>query len=267
MPVPGLVPNIQGNTLSITYRASVNDVDLFSDVGSPAYPVHVSVLIEDGVTIGADVNEGSASAVPAFNIVNFPLGSTVFMMNRGKILGAGGIGGNGDRGRRDTTSGNTFVGGGGGGGAGSSSQGGLHGPADTTSADDGAAGTDTGGGLGGANDTSAGEGGYVRGAAAQYGGAAIFCRNANLVIDNTSGEILAGGDGGEGGYQDGGLPGGAVDAEDGDGIATSVTLSTEGGLEPAAVYLVNAFGQSGYTLTWIAGDTYPSVAGYVREVP
>lgn len=266
MPVPGLVPHLTGNVLSIAYTANANNVDLHSDIGEPDYPVTVSVLIADGVTIGAALNPGQSRPAPAFSISGFPAGSTVHIINRGTILGGGGIGGDGDRGRRDTQTGNTFRGGGGGGGAGSSSQGGLHGPADSTSATDGAAGTTTTGGAGGDNDTSAGEGGYLRGAAAQTGGAAIFCNNAHLVIHNGAGSIIAGGNGGEGGYQDGGLPGGAVPAEDGDDVPTSVTFVTVSGLEPEAVAHVNSSGASGYTLTWIAGDTYPNLAGYVREI-
>lgn len=267
MPVPGLVPNIQGNTLSITYRASVNDVDLYADIGSPEYPVHVSVLIEDGVTIGADVGGSALDPNIAFVIRSFPLGSSVFLMNRGRIAGAGGKGGNGDSGRRDTGAGNTFCGGGGGGGAGSSSQGGLHGPDLSTTAEDGLPGTTTAGGAGGDNDTTSGESPFERGADPQRGGTAIFCQNVSLTIDNTSGEIIAGGAGGAGGYQDGNLPGGEVASENGDALPTAVTFVTVNGTEPTAVQHVNSFGQTGYTLTWIAGDTYPSVAGYVREVP
>ena len=266
MPVPGLVPHLTGNVLSIAYAANADNVDLHADLGEPDYPVIVSVLIADGVLIGAALAPGSGAPSPAFTIEGFAAGSSVHLINRGTIQGGGGIGGDGDRGRRDTTSGNTFVGGGGGGGAGSTSQGGLHGPANTTSADDGAAGTTTAGGLGGANDLSAGEGAYERGAAAQRGGAAIFARNVDLIIDNTAGEIIAGANGGEGGYQDGGLPGGAVDAEDGDDPPTSVTTVTVSGLEPAAVFHQNVPDGSGYTLEWLGGDTYPSVAGYVREL-
>lgn len=267
MPVPGLVPHLTGNVLSIAYMANVDNVDLFADIGSPAYPVHVSVLVADGVTIGAALNPGQARPDPAFHISTaFPAGSTVFLINRGRIAGGGGIGGNGDSGRRDTTSGNTFCGGGGGGGAGSTSQGGVHGPDVSTSATDGAAGTTTAGGAAGVNDTSSGESPFEQGAAAQTGGIAILCRNVNLVIDNAAGEIVAGANGGEGGYQDGGLPAGEVDPEDGDDLATAVTFSTVSGVEPEAVAHVNAFGASGYTLEWISGNTYPSVIGYVREI-
>lgn len=271
MPVPGLVPNIQGNALSIAYETDVDNVDLFADLGSPAYPVHAFVLVADGVTVGAALNTGAAAPDPALLIEGFAAGSTVYLLNRGTILGGGGIGGQGDRGFRPPPVGvSTFVGGGGGGGAGSSSQGGVaateSSPFDDST--DGAAGTTTTGGAGGDSDfgDAIGVSGFVEGAAPQFGGAAIVCRNANLIIDNTIGEIFAGGNGGDGGWQDGTLPGGANDAEDGEDLPASVTFVDVDGNEPAAVYHSNVSGASGYTLTFIGGDTYPSIGGYVREV-
>lgn len=268
MPVPGLVPHLTGNVLTIAYEANADNVDLHADLGEPDYTVNVSVLVADGVTIGAALNPGQFGPGPALFVSGFAAGSTVHIINRGTILGGGGIGGGGDRGRRDTATANTFVGGGGGGGAGSSSQGGPHAVAGGTSATDGAAGTTTTGGAAGDNETSgSGSGGYTLGAAAQTGGTAIQARNVNLVIHNMSGEIISGGAGGEGGYQDGGLPGGEVLSEAGESVPTSVTFITAPISGAAyAVSHVNAFGASGNTLTWIGGDTYPSVAGYVLEV-
>lgn len=275
MPVPGLIPEPSRNELTIAYAANADNVNLFTDLGSPAYPVDVTVMILDGVTIGAAVAAGQDAPNPAFRIPSsFAAGSRVYLINRGRIAGGGGIGGEGDRGRRDTGQGTAFVGGGGGGGAGSSSQGGLESPFDfdpDNTATDGSSGTTTLGGAAGAQDPNeapgVGDGGYSRGASPQRGGSAISCNNVDLWIDNTSGEIWAGGDGGEGGYQDGPLSGGnTVAPTAGSDLATAVTSVTVQGDEPAAVYFANINGASGYTLTWVAGDTYPDVRGYVREI-
>jgi hypothetical protein len=264
MPVPGLIPSPGSNTLSIAYRASVDNVDLFADLGSPPGVVDVTVLVADGIEIGAALKPGATEPDPALLIDGFADGSRVYLINRGTIAGGGGIGGQGDRGKRIDETSSNFVGGGGGGGAGSSSQGGA--AATESDPDDGstngAAGTATTGGAAGVNDSGVdiGNGPFVRGTAAQLGGCAIRAIDIDLTIDNAAGEIFAGANGGEGGYQDAPLPLGAVDPEDGDDLPSSVTLSSTTGPEAEAVWI------SGGELTWIAGDTYPSVAGYVREV-
>ena len=264
MPVPGLVPSPSTNTLSIVYRANVDNVDLFSDLGSPAYPVDVTVLVADGIEIGAALKPGATEPDPALLIDGFAAGSRVYLINRGTIAGGGGIGGQGDRGRRDNQTASSFVGGGGGGGAGSSSQGGAAATESDPDDDstDGSAGTATTGGAAGANDSGAGIGNspFVQGTAAQFGGCGVRAIDVDLTIDNAAGEIFAGANGGRGGFQDGALPGGENLPLDGDDLATSVTEVTTTGDQPEAVWV------SGGTLTWIAGDTYPSVAGYVREV-
>lgn len=271
MPVPGLIPEPSRNELTIAYAANADNVNLFTDLGSPAYPVDVTVMILDGVTIGAAVAAGQDAPNPAFRISSsFAAGSRVYLINRGRIAGGGGIGGEGDRGRSDGNSASGFIGGGGGGGAGSSSQGGPESTYDIdpgNAATDGSAGTTTTGGAAGNNDINGNTtGGYDRGGDPQFGGTAIACNNVDLWIDNTSGEIFAGANGGDGGRQEGALPGGAQDPVAGDDLAADVTTVAVAGDEPAAVYFANIGGASGYTLTWVGGDTYPSVGGYVREI-
>lgn len=266
MPVPGLVPNIQGQTLSISYDADVDNVDLFADVGSPSYPVHVFVQVADAATVGAALAPGQGRPNPAMTISGFAAGSTVYILNRGVILGGGGIGGGGDR--HGGAGVGSFRGGGGGGGAGSSSQGGPRYPESDPDAGntDGAAGTTTTGGAGGVSDYGGDipNQSFVAGDPPQNGGHAIVCTNVNLIIDNAAGEIFPGGAGGDGGFLDGSLPGGANDGVDGDDLASSLTEVTVAGDEPSAVYFTGT--GSGYSLTWIGGDTYPAVGGYVREI-
>lgn len=264
MPIPGLIPYSRPNEIALAYDTSVDNVDLFADAGSPDYAVTVYAHVYDGVEIGAALKPGATEPDPALLIEGFADGSRVYLVNRGLIAGGGGIGGNGDRSRNNGTA-SSFVGGGGGGGAGSSSQGGAHAvesDPDATAMTDGAAGTDSLGGAGGENDFGAGIGDspFVLGTAPQFGGAAIRCVGADLWIDNTSGEIFAGADGGDGGFQDGALPGGANDPEDGEDLPSAVTAASVEGDEAEAVYI------SGGTLTWVANDTYPAVAGYVREI-
>lgn len=263
MPVPGLVPNMVANTLSITYRGDADNVDLFADVGSPEYAANVYVLIESGVTIGAALAPGNPAPGPAFLISGFAAGSSVFIENRGTILGGGGIGGGGDRGRREPVPDETgFVGGGGGGGAGSSSQGGAKAfEATPNSATDGSAGTTTTGGAAGANDTGAPDGGFTQGAAAQRGGDGVYCENVDLIIGNY-GTIAAGANGGEGGYRSSVN----IDPEPGEDLAGDATFVTVSGTEPSAVFLSNSPTGSGYSLEWTTGDSFPDVIGYVREV-
>lgn len=270
--MPGLVPMPNDRVYTLDIKSNVNNLFVGDVTGTDfldnlAHPIDLHVFIHAGVVVGADLKPGATSPDPAL-FFDLPAGSRVFIKNLGRILGGGGIGGNGDRGRRDTTSGNTFVGGGGGGGAGSSSQGGLRGPADSSSATDGSAGTTTVGGAAGNNQpTGAGEGGYIRGAAAQRGGDAIsFSTNqVSIYIDNEFGEIWAGGDGGEGGYQDGGLPGGEVLAEAGSNLATSATvLEGSATSEPKAVSY-----KTGSTLEWVpaGGASYPNIRGYINRRP
>jgi hypothetical protein len=272
MPVPGLIPAPIRRELAIAYTASVDNVDLWADIGSPTYPVDVYVQVASGVVIGAALKPGADNPDPAFFIrSSFASGSRVYIANFGRIAGGGGIGGMGARGRDDGNSPSSFVGGGGGGGAGSSSQGGPHAveaDPDAAAMTDGDAGTDELGGAGGDNDFNGGIGNspYVARTPPQNGGAAILCNNVDLFIDNALGEIWAGAAGGSGGFQNGSLPGGANDPADGDDLAADVTSVTVAGDEPAAVYHSNTSGASGYTLTWISGDEYPEVRGYVREI-
>lgn len=263
MPVPGLIPYPRIGERTISFLTDTDNVDLWPAVGSPTEAVTVTVYIENGVTIGSALFPGSSAPSPALWIRNFAAGSRVIVVNRGTIAGGGGIGGGGDRGRRlpnpDATG---FIGGGGGGGAGSSSQGGAKAvEATPNSATDGSAGTSTTGGAAGVNDTGGPDGGLVQGAAAQFGGPGIVCQNADLVIDNL-GTIAAGANGGEGGYR----ADVNIDPEAGDDLALSATFVTLFGNEPSAVFHSNSPTGSGYTLTWLSGDTYPDVIGYVREI-
>lgn len=268
MPVPGLIPPPISRQMTIGFESNVDNVDLFALLGEPDFAVDVFVQVSSGAIVGAALNPGAASPNPAMKISGFATGSRVYIANYGRIAGGGGIGGDGDRGRRDTQTQSAFVGGGGGGGAGSSSQGGLESPADfdaDNTATDGTAGTDTLGGDAGDQDPNeapgVADGGFALGQPAQLGGHAIVASGVELIIENTTGEIWAGANGGEGGYQNAPLSGGGTVApEDGDDLASSVTLSSVPGFEPSAIYL------TGGSLTWVGGDSYPEVAGYVREI-
>lgn len=274
--LPGVTFAGSGNVYTLDIDADVDNLTIGNLPGTANYldavnrPIDLHIQVRAGVTVGAAVNAGAQSPDHAMTI-DLPAGSRVFLTNLGTIAGGGGIGGQGDRGRRDNGLASSFVGGGGGGGAGSSSQGGAAATESDPDDDstDGAAGTSTTGGTAGTNDSGAGipNGGFTAGTAPQFGGDAIyFGSNAiEIYIDNSIGDIHAGGAGGDGGYQDGTLPGGAVDPEAGHDLATSVTT-----LEGASTTEAKGVSyKTGSTLTWepAGGALYPRVRGYINRRP
>lgn len=274
--IPGLTFTGSDRVRTLDVKANVNNISIGPTLGGATYlnylahPIDLHILVRAGVILGAALKPGFASPDPAL-VINLPAGSRVFISNLGRIAGGGGIGGKGDRGKRIDETASNFVGGGGGGGAGSSSQGGSAATESDPDDDstDGAAGTATVGGNAGVNDSGPdiGNGPFVRGTAAQFGGDAIsFGTSAiEIFIDNEFGEIWAGANGGEGGYQNAPLPHGAIDPERGHDIAATVTTLT-GSLttEPKAIAYSN-----GSTLTWVpsGGASYPNVRGYINRKP
>lgn len=100
------------------------NLDLFTEAGSPTYPVQVNVTINAGVRVGSE-----NPSFPALTTGALPAGSQVNLVNNGSILGAGGLGGAADSAGQAggpamslsmsisiTNNGQIFGGGGGGGG-------------------------------------------------------------------------------------------------------------------------------------------------------
>jgi hypothetical protein len=276
--LPGLLHSPMPNVYTIDFDTNVDDVTIGNVLGTATYldevdgPIDLHIQVRAGVTVGA-TTPTDANPSPAL-LIDLPAGSRVYIRNYGRIAGAGGRGGEGDRGRRDGDDGSSnFAGGGGGGGAGSDSLGGpkttynLHPPEDNE-ATDGVAGTTTLGGNPGVNwINGTDDGDHVRGMPARLGGDALyFSDNAiSIFIDNEFGEIFAGAAGGDGGYQNGSLPGGSVVPVKGDDLAGDVTV-LEGSLTTEAKAVCYP---TGATLTWVpsGGASYPSVAGYVNRRP
>lgn len=249
---------------SYAYVANALNVNPWEAIGSPAQAVIANVYVAAGIVIGA----ADASA-PAM-LINHYDGSTVNIFVGGKVGAAGGTGGGGDRSRNNGTA-SSFVGGGGGGGAGANpGAGGLHAvesDPDATAMTDGAAGTTTTGGAGGENDFNGniGNSPYVAGSVvnrlARNPAILIWPANGHSITVNiyNGGEIFAGGDGGLGGFQDGSLPGGANDPEDGEDLPNyyddAPGILTD---HPAIGY------RSGQvTLNLISGFVHPSVKGRI----
>lgn len=171
-----------GAKLSLVAAVSSNNVNLFTLFGSPSGVHHVTYVINSGVTIGS-----TDPANPAINTGSgWATGSTVKIINNGKIYGAGGAGGaggvasvdaggtsvvgaNGSAGNAggnavetsvklvvDNTNGEIFGGGGGGGGASGTTVGQDDGMGSANFACVGGGG---GGGGQGSNTSSGGTGG------------------------------------------------------------------------------------------------------------
>ncbi len=85
----GVWKKIYENTLSLVLSSSANNVNIFALAGSPSGPVNLEVTVNSGVVIG------SSSATAAMRIMGFAAGSQITLINRGQILGAGGLGGDG----------------------------------------------------------------------------------------------------------------------------------------------------------------------------
>jgi len=207
--LPGLQaqPFVGGNTLIIDSVRT--DVDLWVELGSPAYAVSLLLYITPTGVISA-----TTPTVPALRMDTMTVGSSVtIFLEGGEVRGAGGGGGWGQWWNPlDLASGS----GGGGGGT-------IVGPGGTgfpgVPVTDGADGTDETGGAGGlaspavmASGRSAGPG--------QAGSDAIVAGDIPLTLKPTSGLIWGGGGGGGGGGGNGtepGANGGAVGADGGFG--------------------------------------------------
>lgn len=121
--------------LKIDISNDAEDLDLFAAAGAPVDQIDVVLTIGLGVSVGS--TDTSHAAI--YGSQDFPNGSTVRIINKGTIIGKGGVGGNGsgrlssgydghDAGDAiqlscntiiDNTYGKIFAGGGGGGGGGS----------------------------------------------------------------------------------------------------------------------------------------------------
>lgn len=278
--LPGLPSTFgQGNVFTHRVKASVNNLSFgqANSGGAATFlngitiPIDLHIHVDPGVTLGSASFAAGTSIDPALFFL-LPAGSRIYITNRGTIWGGGGRGGDGDRGRLDTTppSASGFVGGGGGGGAGPGSVGGLESAVDFqagNTATNGTAATpgSTSGGAAGVNSVSVANGGYAAGVAPQRGGDAIQQGGVNAVsiyIDNVGGLIYAGANGGQGGVHNapGGIPAGTQAPVKGDDTAGSMTVVSGSSSSPKAVGYANLS-----TLTWVGGGTYPSVRGVINQ--
>jgi hypothetical protein len=200
-------------TVNLTIAADTFNYDIYVQAGSPAGIVDVTVTINAGVVVGSHT-----SSPAMYQSGSFAVGSTVTIVNNGKIKGRGGNGGDGGAigangkagavgrtglrlGQNTTVSGSgTIQGGGGGGGGGAGgSAGGGGGGGGGAGVDGGSGGTK---GSAGAHDGTDG-GGSVGGAGGAHGG-------------------TSGGDGGAGGdLSTGGVKGGDTGVANGGAKGTA----------------------------------------------
>lgn len=282
--LPGLGNSFRGRLYTIDLRSNATTVRIGNILGTGAtYLNNMTTAIDLHIQIHPGVQlSGASAALPATQAgtalyIDLPINSRVYITNHGTIWGAGGRGGDGDRGKRTDETRSPFVGGGGGGGAGPNSVGGQYSRVDPTGGSfspnptdgSGAIAGSTSGGVAGVQDPNevagASDGGYARGANAQYGGHAIYFGSAtvSIYIDNTDGLIYAGAKGGDGGYQTGSLSGGNTVSptvgSDTPGSLTAITTNTSEGC--AVSYRYN------HTISWTGGYSYPSIRGIVQSRP
>lgn len=206
------------------------DYNLFVALGSPTGAQEIVVTINSGVNVTA-----SSTSTPAFDTGPLPAGSTLRIINNGRIQGAGGRGGNG--GQPASPGQSAFPGGIA-----------LNLTLDTT-IDNGSGqiwggGGGGGGGAGGAASGSGGGGGagQVPGA----GGSGNAAGSAGTSEAGGAGGLTAA-DGGTGGN-----PGAAG--------AAGQSTGSSGGAGGAAG---KAVALNGHTVTWLAGSGSPNVKGPV----
>jgi hypothetical protein len=225
-----------------TYSSSQDNVNFFTDAGSPSFGNWV-IVIEAGVTLGsADVS------TPAAVTGSFP--GTLTVVNSGRIQGQGGDGGAG-RGFVAGGKGTDWHSGGGGGGAGTGY--GLGGESGTGTGVDGADGTSEDGGAGGIAGTNPG-GVHDHAAVAGENAGHALQLEMDVTVDNTGGEIWGGGGGGSGGDGAGAFGGSGGDP----GEAGSVGLNG-----PSAGAAGKAVDLQGNSITWDGGEGSPNVKGAV----
>lgn len=186
MPIQGIVEGREisvsaPTTVNMTFSSDQNDVNLRTEYdllfAAPTDDTSISVTIESGVTIGS-----TSTATPALDIGTWPSGTTITIIHNGKILGAGGAGGDAPDGEGndggdaitaaravtiDLAGGGEILDGAGGGaadttnggGGGAGSTGGAGGAADGGTA--GNAGTETAGGTASGNAGAGGAPGQI----------------------------------------------------------------------------------------------------------
>lgn len=71
--------------------SDTSNYNIFEALGRPINAVHVSIVVYPGVVVSS-----ASSTIPALSSGSLPIGSTISLINRGSILGAGGAGGNFD---------------------------------------------------------------------------------------------------------------------------------------------------------------------------
>lgn len=85
----GVWRQIFKRALQLQITADTQDYDLFIAAGSPTEPLDIILTIGLDVIVGASATDKYALYCSA----NFPAGSTVKIVNKGKVMGAGGNGG------------------------------------------------------------------------------------------------------------------------------------------------------------------------------
>lgn len=254
--LPGQAP-IADPTIPHRISASASNVVLSSVLPAVCQdvPTQVRVVIDSGVIVDDAAKIGFAMLVTGLD-----LGCRLTLVNRGRISGYGGAGGDG--GVNDSFVGDG-IGGGGGGGAGALvGAGGTNTHPSSTPAQDGTAGTATLGGSGGVGKTVPGAT-DTDGKDGEDGGDALVYTSHALTIINANGQIWGGGGGGGGegpnggGNVEAGGDGGDIgeDGEPGGGGASDVAPGAGG----AAGHYLNG----GVAATFISGDVYPNVRGNV----
>lgn len=88
--IPSRIGSFGGRSRSVAISSNQTNYNLFTALGSPTTPVDVVVTVNSGVIISSN-----STSTPAFDEGSLPLGSTVKLINLGKIYGMGGVGGSG----------------------------------------------------------------------------------------------------------------------------------------------------------------------------
>jgi len=230
----------------LNYAASVSDVDVWADAGSPTDAPGVYIIVASTVVISS-----SAPGVPAMDFSGFTAGTVVTLVNNGIIEGSGGAGAIG----ADWVVSHSGCGGGGAGDTAGPGGNGLGSDAD------GSPGTSGTSGVGGA----AGVAGFDapfddgNGSDAQAGGDAILGGAVDFFITNGSGYILGGGGGGGSGDIRIDAPSDIADGGAGGnhGVAGAAAPSVS-----SPVYFGGNPGAGGYAIRYTTGSvTFESGSG------
>lgn len=261
-PIPGL-PYAHKVHLEIVYASSDQDVNVYTDLGSPTGKQLVLVRIDSGVTLSS-----SDAAIPAMTFEGFSDDSAVILWNEGEVRGAGGLGGTNALRVQNSIG---YWSGAGGGGAGT-----VVGPGGATEFPGairglGSDGTASAGGSAGTNgDTGGSYGGQRGNTDGEAGGTAVYSGDVDLTIFNASGSIFGGGGGGGAGglRQAAGSPGG-----DGGGLGEAGDDGIMPGSGGSVVFVQTSGGAGGYavkrtasgSITFVDGGSSPNVEGTVGE--